>query len=435
MKRKSKIFTAAAVAIFSTVSAQQKLTLNEAVSLGLKNSPNLKIDAAKVEEALGNYQLAKNAALPSLKASASALALANASVAVKVLPPSQNGGGMPTANSAFFGNVSASLPVYAGGKIKYGIQSANYLVEAAKLSAENDRDLIALSVSQAYNSLFKAQKTIEILEQNLASARQRDETFQKLENNGLIARNDKLKVNLQTSNIELQLLDAHNNFDVATLTLDVLLGLPESTAVTIDEEYISEPILNPVTFYLEQAFAHRKDAETLKMQKLATELAVKSASAENLPTIALTGGYIAADVPNILTVYNAANVGVSVQYTIDNLWKKNSALTKAQAQETQLMENQRLLNDQIRLNINRDYKNANLARQRIIVFDKTVSQSEENYRVTKNKFDNGLANTTDLLDADTARVNAVLNLSAARADAALAVKKLEQTAGILLLNK
>jgi outer membrane protein TolC len=147
-----------------TALAQEKrlLTLDEAVRLGIQNSKNLKIDEAKIQEATANYLEAKNNKLPSLKVSGSALALANADVDLKILPPSQNGGNAPKANSAFLGNLSASLPLFAGGRIKYGIESAQYLVEAAKLTSENDKIAIAYNISQAYNNLYKAQQAFPL---------------------------------------------------------------------------------------------------------------------------------------------------------------------------------------------------------------------------------------------------------------------------------
>lgn len=92
------------------------------------------------------------------------------------------------------------------------------------------------------------------------------------------------------------------------------------------------------------------------------------------------------------------------------------------------------MNDQIKLEVNRDYQNADYARRRIAVFEKAASQANENYRVTKNKFDNGLASITELLDADAAQISANVSVLNARADAALANRKLRQTAGILSLN-
>ncbi|RZJ39738.1 MAG: TolC family protein, partial [Chryseobacterium sp.] len=335
----------------------------------------------------------------------------------------------------FFGNIAASLPIFAGGKIKYGIQSAEYLVEASKLSTENDKIAIAYNVSQAYNNLFKANQAITVLKDNLTASQKRDESFQKLETNGIIARNDKLKANLQTSNIELQLLEAENNFSIANINMDLLLGLPDATEIEIDENYLRELSENQaVSYYLSEATENRKDLQAIDYQRKAASLGIKSAKAENLPTIALTGGYVAADVPNILTVVNAANIGVGVQYNIDNLWKKNSSLLKAEAQEKQLSATNDLLTDQIKLEVNRDYQNLEFSKKKISVYEKSAIQATENYRVTKNKFDNGLATITELLDADTAQISANINVVNAKADAALAYRKLLQTSGILTLN-
>lgn len=431
-----KINKLSLIFIFATIGfqAQEKrmLTLNEAVKLGIENSKNLKIDAAKVQEATANFLEAKNNRLPSLKVSGTALALANADVNLKILPPSENGGNAVKANSAFLANVSASMPIYAGGKIKYGIQSAEYLIEAAKLNSENNQVEIAYNIAQAYNNLFKANQTIEVLTENLASSEKRDQTFQKLENSGVIAKNDRLKANLQTSNLELQLLEAENNFKIATINMDLLLGLPETLEIEIPDNYIEDSsLMEPVSYYVSEAFKNRKDLQALDYQKKSSLLSIRSAKAESLPTIALTGGYVAADVPNVLTVLNAANIGVGINYNIDNLWKKNSSLVRAEARDQQLSLSNDLLNDQIKLEINRDYQNAVYAQKRIAIYEKSSLQADENYRVTKNKYDNGLATITELLDADSAQVVTHVSVINAKADAALAYRKLLQSTGTL----
>lgn len=436
MKKIYKSVFALSILIFgNALNGQEKksLSLDEAVMLGIQNSKNLKIDEAKIQEAIANYLEAKNSRLPSLKVSGSALALANADVNLQI--GAGSGGNSPKANSAFYGNVAASLPLFTGGKIKYGIQSAEYLIEAAKRSTENDKIAIAYNVSQAYNNLFKANQSIKVLKENLSSSEKRDQAFQRLEENGIIARNDKLKANLQTSNIELQLLEAQNNYSIANINMDLLLGLPETTEIEIDENYLAELSESmPVSYYLGEATENRKDLQALDYQIKAAALGTKSAKSENFPTIALTGGYVAADIPKILTILNAANIGVGVQYNIDNLWKKNSSLLKAQAREQQLSANNDLLHDQIKLEVNRDYQNAAFAKKKIMVYEKAAAQADENYRVTKNKYDNGLATITELLDADSAQINSNLNVLNAKADTALAYRKLLQTAGILILK-
>ncbi|WP_226064760.1 TolC family protein [Kaistella polysaccharea] len=412
--------------------AIKQLTLDEAILLGTKNSKNLMIDQAKIQEATANYLEAKNNRLPSLKVSASALALSNAKVDLKITPPSESGAGSPKASSAFYGNVAASLPLFTGGRIKYGIQSADYLIKAAELSAENDKLAIEYNIAQAYNNLFKANQQIKVLEDNLASSQKRDLSFQKLEDNGIIARNDRLKANLQTSNIELQLLDAYNNYSIAMINMDLLLGLPENTALEIDPQYITELTENQdVSYYVNKAYQLRTDLQAIDYQQKAAELGIKSAKAESLPTIALTGGYIAAEIPKILTIINAANIGVGIQYNIDNLWKKNSSLMRATATDKKLSATRELLNDQIKLEVNRDYQISEFSKKKIVVYEKAADQANENFRVTNNKYKNGLATITELLDADAAQITANVNVVNAKADSALAYRKLLQSSGIL----
>lgn len=420
----------------SAVKAQETkmLTLEEAVEMGIKNSKNLRVDAAKISQATADLLEAKNRQLPDFKLSGSYLRLGNATVDLMFLAPT-SGNASPSPSSALIGQANLSLPLYAGGRIKYGIQSATFLVEASKLNTENDKLAIAYNISQAYNNLFKASQAIKVLEENLSASGKRDETFLKLENNGLLARNDRLKANLQTSNIELQLLEAKNNYSIASINMDLLLGLPDGTNLQVDENYINENHENNfVDYYLKTAYENRRDLKALDLQRKAAALGTKSSKAEYLPNIALTGGYIAADVPKILTAYNVVNIGVGINYNIGNLWKKNSSYVKAQAVEEELSANNDLLNDQIKLEVNKDYQNLLFADQKIAVYQKAAEQAEENSRITQNKYDNGLSTITELLDANAAKISTDVNVVSSRADAALAYKKLLQTSGILIKN-
>ncbi|WP_080779981.1 TolC family protein [Chryseobacterium phocaeense] len=421
----------------AAIHAQEKkqLTLDEAVQLGIQNSKNLKIDAAKIEEATADLLEAKNRQLPELKVSGSYMYLPTKPTVDLKISTGSGGAGSPEVHQVAYGSVNLSVPIYSGGKIKYAIQSAKYLVEASKLSTENDKIAIAYNVAQAYNNLFKANQSIKVLEENLTASQKRDETFLKLENNGVIARNDRLKANLQTSNIELQLLEAKNNYNIANINMDLLLGIPETTEIEVDQNYIDEGSdVKTVDYYVNEAKENRKDLQALAQQRKAAALGTKSAKAENLPSIAFTGGYVAADIPKFLTVYNAVNVGVGVSYNLSNIWKENSSLRQSQAREKQLAANDELLNDNIKLDVNREYQNTDYSKKRIAVYEKAAEQANENYRITKNKYDNGLATMTELLDADAAQISSNVGVINAKADAALAYRKLLQTTGTLTIK-
>ncbi len=408
----------------------QKISLQQAVDLSIKNSNNLKISDAKIIEATADVRAAKDRQLPDASVSGSYLRLSSANVNLK--SSQSNGGPSPQVNQALYGIANVSLPLYAGRRIKYGIESAKYLEQAAILNAANDKEAISYNAILAYTNLYKASKTVEVIKENLNASIKRDTLFSRLENNGVLARNDLLKAQLQTSNIELALLDAENNLNIAGINMSLMLGLPENILIEIDTNYVTEKQELKSFIDMENtALQNRKDVQAIGYQKKAAAVAVKVANAEAYPTLALTGGYIAADIPKLLTITNAVNIGIGVKYNIASLWKNNTQLTQARARETQISATESLLNDGIKLQLNKDYQNYLLAQKKIDVYEKSIVQASENFRITKNKYDNNLVTITDLLEADVSLLQAKLNATVARADAALAYNKLLSTTGTL----
>ncbi len=215
--------------------------------------------------------------------------------------------------------------------------------------------------------------------------------------------------------------------------MDLLLGLPETTVIEVDSAFINSAYdEQPIGYYEEQAIQNRKDMQALDYQQKAAQTGIKAAKADYIPSLALTGGYIAADIPKVFTVTNAINGGIGLQYNLSSLWKTGATVRKAKAQAQELLASQELLTDNIHLEINRNYQNSILARKKIDVHSQALIQAEENYRITKNKYDNSLVTITDLLDANASLLSSKINLLNARADAALAYQKLLEASGILI---
>jgi len=331
-----------------------------------------------------------------------------------------------------YGIANVSLPIFSGFRIKYGIESARYLEQAAKLDAENDQEEIILNTIDAYNNLYKAYAAVELVDSSLQSARERAGQFKNLEKNGLLPRNELLKSELQVSNTELSLLDAQNNWQLANINMDLMLGLPENTELQLDTAAFQAPKeLKQVAEYVQLGLQNRKDLSAVSYRKKAAATAVKATEGEKYPGLALTGGYVALNVPGVLTVTNAVNIGLGVQYSISSLWKNKAKVQQAQAREKQIAASEELLGDAIRLQVNRAYQNYLLAQKKIDVLQNAIDQATENYRIINNKYQNALATTTELLDADVAQLQAKLNYAFAKSDAVVAYDKLLQAAGLL----
>jgi len=435
----SIIVMTATGAITAKVSAQtvRTISIKEAIDLSIKNSKQLKSSYAKTEEATAALREAVQNRLPAVSVSGSYLRLNNAHVNLKTKTGNTGGSGdsttsSATPSSALYGIANVSLPLFSGFKIKYGIESSKYLAEAAHLDADNDREAVIMNTIEAYENLYKSKAAVDLVKENLESNRQRVKDFSNLEKNGLMARNDLLKAELQESNTELSLLDADNNWKLANINMDLMLGLPDSTVLAVNENDLQPASvqLKGAADYVQSGLQNRKDVSALSYRQKSANTEVKIAKAAIYPSIALTGGYVAANIPKILTVTNAANIGVGLQYNL-NLGKNNSQVQQAKAREKQIVANQEMLTDQIQLEVNQAYQNYLLSQKKIEVYNKAIAQAEENYKIVKNKFDNALATTTDLLDADVAQLQARLNAASAKADASVAYNKLLQTAGLL----
>ncbi len=432
MKNNILLFNLIIVLFLSTsVSAQEskKITLQQAIDLSIANNHNLRISDLKITEAIANVRAAKDHRLPEASLSGSYLRLNSATVNLASAPEGQGG---PDINQAVYGMINASYPIYTGGKLKYGIESANYLEQAARLNAANDKDGVIYNTIEAYTNLYKAGIAVSVIKENLIASSKRDTTFSRLEQNGLLARNDLLKAQLQTSNISLALLDAESNLKLANVSMDLIMGLPENTMIEVDPAFLDESQqLSTIDELTNKGLNLRKDVQVLEFQQKAAATSIKIAKADAYPSVALTGGYVAADIPGFITIANAVNVGVGVKYNIASLWKTNTGQDKAEAMLLELQSSKQLLSDQIKLQVNRDYQSYLLSKQKINVYETAILQATENYRITNNKYNNSLVTITDLLEADVSLLQAKLNVSLAKADAALAYQKILKTTGSL----
>jgi outer membrane protein len=301
--------------------AQDKkaLTLDSAISKSLQHSGQVRLSKARIEEADALLKQAEQRKLPDASVSGSYVHLSSANVDLKTQNSSGGSSAPPKISQAMYGILNASLPIYAGGRINYGIEAAQLLEKAAKLDAENDKAEVIQTTIEAFVNLYKTRQAVALVQANLSQAQQRVKDLTNLEKNGLIARNDLLRAQLQSSNTELALLDAENSKTLSNTALVLLLGLPDQTEVIPDSTVFNTSIeLKSLDEFLQNAKNARNDRAALDLKKKAAETGILSAKGEYYPNLSLTGGYIAANIPKFVTITNAVNIGIGVNYSISS---------------------------------------------------------------------------------------------------------------------
>ncbi|HEA29492.1 MAG TPA: TolC family protein [Leeuwenhoekiella sp.] len=415
----------------------KNFTLKDAVHIALEKSDDARISETKVITAQNELQTTKNAQYPDVSVSGQYQYLTNANAEFSLAtntndadpdPADTEPAATPQINQLLLGQASVSMPLFSGFKLKNTVEASENRVKAATFSAESDKESIALQTIRDYVNLYKAHRTVELLKENLKSAEQRVNDFSAMEENGLLARNDLLKAELRKSNVGLTLAQAKKNVSILNYRLVTFLKLPDETEINVDEtNFDLMPTLQEVNPDIS-----RPDLEALNYQKLAAEKNVKSAQGDYYPTVALTGGYIALDLQNALTVTNAMNVGVAVSYDLADIFKNKSKVRTAKSKAEQLEYNYDKAADQVRVEVRNAQEEYQLAQQNFEVYSQSEEQATENYRIVKDKYDNGLQDTNDLLEADVQRLQTKINLANAKANITQRYYELQRAEGNLV---
>ena len=433
MKINKMIAIALLLLVFTKNQAQEKklLTLKEAIELAVNNSDAASLAKARVETSKLEFDITKNNRYPSAKASGQYLILSNAHVVSNIQSNNNSSSGSPTPlkiDQLLLGQVNVNMPLFNGFKLTNTIKASESMYNAETFTEKHSKEQIGLQVVELFSTLYKAQQMASLIEDNLKTADQRVKDFTAMEENGLIARNDLLKSQLQQSNVQLSLDNAKKNTAIANHKLITLLKLPQNTQVEIDIDAIKSDMASNQG---NTSQGERNDLKSLELKKQAAENGIKIAKSNYYPSINLTGGYIAFDLNNVLTVTNAMNFGVGLSYDISSIFKngKNVKLAQNRVKETEIALSQ--MNDEIKEEVFQAQENYNLSLKQSLVYEKAVIQSTENYRIVKDKYDNSLSDTTDLLEADYQQLQSKINQALSKADVAQKYYELQFASGKL----
>ena len=411
----------------------QKLDLKDAIDLAINKSNEATLANTKVETKHLEVQSMKNNQYPDFKVSGQYMRLTNASVDLKANSNStnENSSAAPKVNQLILGQANVSLPLFSGFKLQNSIKVSDYLYQAETAKSIQTKEEIALKVVEYYANLYRAQKAVDLIKENLKSAEQRVKDFKDLEENRIIARNDLLKAQLQQSKVQLSLDEAYKNVSVFNYYLVTLLQLPEEYRIYIDEHQFDNNQPVNVIKNEEEGLKNRKDLEAIHWIQKANESSVKIAKSGYFPSIALVGGYTTLNLQNVVTVQNAINVGLGLSYNLSSIFKngKEVKIAKNKALETQ--QSEAVLSENIKIQVQQSIENYNLALKQNLVYEEAIGQATENYRIVKDKYDNGLSNTTDLLEADVEQLNSKINYAYSRANIMLKYYEMLSASGEL----
>ncbi|MEX8547722.1 MAG: TolC family protein [Mucilaginibacter sp.] len=414
------------------VNAQDRtLTLDEAVKLGLANSKTLKYSQSKIDQAVSQYNQAKDRALPTGSVS---YMYSRAQIPANTLAFGPSSFSLPKSANANLGIASLAEPIYAGGKFRYAKESTDLLVKIARLDVDNNRDQVSYGIINAYYNLYKVLQSKKVVDSNLVTVDQQIKQAQRFFEQGIVTKNDVLRFQLQRSNIELNGIELESNRKVINYNLDVLLGLPETTQININQlNTLDHPVL-PLTNYLDSAFANRAELRQLDLRTRVAETNIKNIRADKSPTLAATAGAYYVDIsinplPSRGNYITPLTVGLALSWNFGSLWTNKNRESEARIERDQTIINKGITTDNLKNEVNENYQNYIAAINKVNLLQTAIAQATENNRLQQSRYRSNIATATDRADAQTLLYQAQIDLELAKADAGLAYYNLLKSTG------
>ena len=412
----------------------KKLSVNESIKMGLENSNLLHSSKMNVQYSNAKWSEVNTFRLPSLSFNASYTRLSEVAPFIINTPF----GSFDIAPSIFnYYNLQLSLkqPIFTGFKLESNSKMAEYNFLAAKQDYTAEEKNLIYNIKNAYWSLFKANQIQKVTEEVVVDIQSHLTDVQNLFAQGLATKNDLLKVKVQLGEVQLNLIDAKNAVKLANLSLVNLIGLPISTNIETTEQPEKSVVkIEDISPLLSKAYENRPELKSMNYRIKAGESGVTAAKSDWWPQIYLVGNYYYSR-PNqriqpLVDQFNKTwDVGVALSVS---LWNWGATVDRTDQAETQLEKAKdayKIIRDGITLEVTQNYLNIKKSEEKMTVAGQNVSQAEENYRVTDDKFKNGLALNSDLLDAEVALLQAKTDYIQSIVDYELAQAQLNKSVG------
>ena len=427
--------------ISSSLFAQEKiLTLKESLEIGLQNSKDLKISKSKLNYADSKLSEINSQFLPQFKLFGNYTRVSDNIPPFEVtMPFSPNPIRIsePILNNYTF-KFGFSQPLFTGFKLLSLRSSAKLNRSASEQDYSKEGNEAAFNIYNAYWSYYKADEINKVIAQSLKQMEEHLKDTKSFYENGLVSKNDLLKLEVQYSNTKLILIEAENNLELAQVAFNKALGidLNSNTKVAAGEQsaiidrYELPDIVN-------EAVNNRKELKSLAYRVDASKEGVSAANSNWFPSLYLTGNYYYSN-PNprfqpAKDVFNSNwDLGVTLSWEVWNWGLTSSQVSQAEQFKIQLETNLDQLKENIQMEVYANYLNLNKNVAKVNVSKETLNQTIENYRVTSEKYNMQLATSTDLIDAETSKLQAETNLKTTEVDYQIAKVKLEKSLGRII---
>jgi len=414
-------------------SSTEGLGLAEAVRIVVAESPSSRIAEAQVAVAEDGRKAARGHFLPKLRAEVDYTNLNK--VPEIPIPEEIESSPFPIEFSAGDTeqlNVRATLeqPLFTGLALLTQYRVARLGTRRADLGQETTRQELILRAYEAYYGVLLAEKFLDVAEQAVSQLTSQAEVARQFYETGVTPKNEYLKVLVQLADTKHKRIVANYDLDFARSRLRTLLRWDGNRPLRLTEELVYRPYERSLDDCLDVSYRYHPRILLAGIEIEATNQGITGARSRYFPQISLIGG-LSHEEGGFTEGDDILSATLHAEWLVWE-WGSNyyevrqekSRLLQARARKTQAR-------DLTELEVREAYIALQGSREAIEVARVGVEQADENYRITEEQFQESIATSQEVLDAQTGQSRAQVNYYEALNSYIVAIARLERAMGVL----
>ncbi len=407
------IIAAALLAAPATTGAAQTgpLTLPQAVTMALEKSPQRRISLADLQMAEAGVSATSSVFFPKIDLTESATdgndpvyafgtKLRQARFTAADFVPSALNHPNPIGN--FSSRIEGQWTLFDSFAGYAQLRRARLLRQAAQQQLSRADQQLVFRVLDAYYQVLLARRQVELAEKVVATAQALTDSAAARVSAGTSVPSDELSARVNLAARQQELIRARSALSMAMAELEIVLG----SRLTAEQQPAGElRELNLPPAQLDEleswAIQQRPDLLALADQVEAQQNGVRAAKSAFFPQVNVVGSWQADN--SSFAANGSSNWMVGAELRVDLFaHEKISRLAMERAGLNKMEAVRQIAADNIRLEVRRAYYEQDAARQMLEVSRAAVAQAEESLRITRDRYESGLATITDLLRAEDA---------------------------------
>lgn len=294
-----------------------------------------------------------------------------------------------------------SWPIFTGGKRMYASRIGNRLIELAEVGKEEVYATLQVELVQTYYALQLAEQVLKVKQESLDGLQRHYNDALKLEANGMINKAGRLFAQVNRDEAKREWEAAEKDLDIARQALKTLLRMEEDTLILHpvtplfikydlpDREYFQE-LINGTNYSLRK----------LQLQEKVAIDEQRIARSAYLPNIALFG-------QQTLYVHNLPRnllprtwVGIAFTWNLFDGWNREANIRQAKLTRQSITFEREQAQDDLEVLVNKLYSEVEKVREEATTLHITIELSSELLRMRRKAFEEGMATSTEVIDAE-----------------------------------